>query len=187
MSLRHVNGIGDYLNLLRHDENEAGALLKDLLISVTHFFREPEAWKVLQDQAIRPVIADKSDDQSIRVWAPGCATGEEAYSIGMLLLDELFAAGKNCPINIFASDVNREAFATARLGSYPASLAAEVSQRHLRRYFLREGEHYRIRKELRDTVVFAEHNILADPPFSRLDLISCRNLMIYLDPPAQKK
>ncbi|MGD0540737.1 MAG: PAS domain S-box protein, partial [Tepidisphaeraceae bacterium] len=187
MSLRHVVRIGDYLNLLRHDENEAGALLKDLLISVTHFFREPEAWKVLQEQAVRPLIAGKSDDQAIRVWAPGCATGEEAYSIGMLLLDELSAAGKNCPINIFASDVNREAFTTARFGSYPECLAADVSPQRLRRYFVREGEHIRIRKELRDLVVFAEHNLLADPPFSHLDLISCRNLMIYLDPPAQKR
>ncbi len=187
MSLRHVIRVEDYLDLLRRDGDEVDALLKDLLICVTHFFREPEAWKVLQEQAIRTLIADKNEDQAIRIWAPGCATGEEAYSIGMILLDELSAAGKNCGINIFASDVNREAFATARLGLYSESVAAEVGPQRLRRYFVREGTQCRIRKELRDAVVFAEHNLLSDPPFSRLDLICCRNLMIYLDPSAQKK
>jgi two-component system, chemotaxis family, CheB/CheR fusion protein len=187
MSLRHIVRIEDYLNLLRRDGDEVGALLKDLLISVTHFFREPDAWKVLHEQAIRPLIAEKNDDQPIRVWAPGCATGEEAYSIGMTVLDELSVAGKNCAVNIFASDVNKEAFASARSGLYPESVAAEVGPQRLRRYFVREREHYRIRKELRDVVVFAEHNLLTDPPFSRLDLVSCRNLMIYLDASAQKK
>jgi two-component system CheB/CheR fusion protein len=187
MNLRRIIRFSDYLELLRRDESEVEDLLKDLLICVTHFFRDPEAWNVLQEQAIRPLVAAKSDNEAIRVWAPGCATGEEAYSLGMVILDELYAAGKSCTVNIFASDVNREAFSIARLGTYEQSIAADVSSQRLQRYFVQEKDHYRARSILRDTVVFAEHNLLADPPFSRLDLISCRNMMIYFDPDAQKK
>jgi two-component system, chemotaxis family, CheB/CheR fusion protein len=187
MNLRHIIRFSDYLELLRRDGNEIDALLKDLLICVTHFFREPEAWKVLQEQAVRSMVAAKSNDEAIRVWVPGCATGEEAYSLGMVILDELHAAGKRCTVNIFASDVNREAFSIARLGMYGEHIAAQVSVQRLQRYFVHEKVHYRVRNNLRDAVVFAEHNLLSDPPFSRLDLISCRNLMIYLDPDAQKK
>jgi two-component system CheB/CheR fusion protein len=187
MNLRHIVRFDVYFELLRRDGDEMDALLKDLLICVTHFFREPDAWKVLQEQAIRPLVAEKEDDEPIRVWVPGCATGEEAYSLGMLILDELSAAGKTCGVNIFASDVNREAFAIARQGVYSQGITAEIPPHRLQRYFVRERDHYRICNALRDSVVFAEHNLLADPPFSRLDLISCRNLLIYLEPAAQKK
>jgi two-component system, chemotaxis family, CheB/CheR fusion protein len=187
MSLRHIVEMEDYLKLLRQDNDEMIALQKDLLICVTHFFREPEAWKALQELVMRPFVKAKKYDKPVRVWVPGCATGEEAYSMAMLLLDELTASKKDGGVQIFASDVNHDAFATARLGLYPVSIAEDISPRRLGRYFLREGDQYRVRKELRDSVVFAEHNLLADPPCSRLDLISCRNLMIYLDPPAQQK
>jgi two-component system CheB/CheR fusion protein len=187
MNVRHITRFEDYLEILRSNDDELHALLKDLLICVTHFFRDPDAWNALQEQAIRPMIAAKNDDGPIRVWVPGCATGEEAYSLGMLILDELAAAGKSCVVNIFASDVNQEGFVIARLGLYGESVATEVSPQRLSRYFVRERGHYRVRSELRDSVIFAEHNLLADPPFSRLDLISCRNLLIYLEPTAQKK
>jgi len=187
MSLRHLTRLNDYLAILRQDGDEVQALIKDLLISVTHFFRDPDAWKVLQEQVIRPLVKQKSTEEPIRVWVAGCATGEEAYSVAMLLLDEISAARKECPVQVFASDVNRDAITIARLGVFPESISADVAPQRLRRYFVREGDHYRIRAELRDAVVFAEHNLLVDPPFSKLDLITCRNLLIYLDAEAQKK
>jgi two-component system CheB/CheR fusion protein len=187
MSLRHITRFSEYMDLLRRDSDEVQALIKDLLISVTHFFRDPEAWKYLQEHAIRPLVRQWTSDDPIRAWVAGCATGEEAYSVAMTLLDELTAVRKPCGVQVFASDVSREAIATARMGIYPESLAAEVSPARLKRYFIQQEGHYRIRGELRDAVVFAEHNLLFDPPFSKLDLITCRNLLIYLDGEAQKK
>jgi len=187
MSLRHLTKVQRYVQVLRHDPKEVRALVKDLLICVTQFFRDPEAWKVLQELVIRPLVQRKGNNETIRVWVPGCATGEEAYTLGMILLDELAAANKTCRIQMFASDVNCEAFAMARLGIYPESLVATISPQRLRRYFVPDGERYRVRPELRDALVFAEQNLLEDPPFSRLDLISCRNLLIYLEPQAQRR
>ncbi|MGA2500957.1 MAG: chemotaxis protein CheB [Tepidisphaeraceae bacterium] len=187
MSLRHITRLEDYLELLQNDSNEVQALISDSLISVTHFFRDPEAWKVLQAEAIRQLVAQKTGDEPIRAWVAGRATGEEAYSVAMVLLDELSAAGKECGVQVFASDVNRETIATARFGVYAESLAADVAPQRQRRYFVREGDHFRVRAELRDAVVFAEHNLLVNPPFPKVDLITCRNLLIYLDSDAQKK
>ncbi len=143
MSLRHIFEMEEYLKLLGNDNDEMIALQKDMLICVTHFFREPEAWKALQESVIRPFVKAKKYDKPIRVWVPGCATGEEAYSMAMLLLDELTAAKKDGGVQIFASDVNHDAFATARLGLYPVSIAEDISPRRLGRYFLREGDQYR--------------------------------------------
>jgi two-component system CheB/CheR fusion protein len=187
MSLKHVEEIPAYVELLRRDPAEVTALFKDLLINVTSFFREPKAWLFFREQVIRQVVAEKDSNDPLRVWVPACATGEEAYSIATVLIEEMQTAQKSCPLQIFASDIDADALEVGRAGIYPESIAADVRPECLRRFFMK-GEHsYRVNKELRDAVVFAQQNLVGDPPFSRLDVISCRNLLIYLEPTAQEK
>jgi chemotaxis methyl-accepting protein methylase/signal transduction histidine kinase len=187
MGLRHLANLSSYVEVLRRDDGEVNALFKDLLINVTSFFREPEAWQFLQEQVIRRVIAAKSPDLPVRIWVPACSTGEEAYSMAMLLAEESQAAQKPCVLQLFASDVDAEALESARAGVYPEGIAANISPERLERFFTK-GEHtYRVNKELRDTVVFAQQSLVSDPPFSRLDVISCRNLFIYLEAAIQEQ
>jgi two-component system, chemotaxis family, CheB/CheR fusion protein len=188
MSLYHIDDYEQYLKHLRERPDEIQALAKDLLITVTDFFRDPEAWAAVRRLAVAPLVEVKGDDEPIRAWAAGCATGEEPYSMAMLFLEELGRAGKHCPLQIFASDVERDALRLARAGRYPTSIAADVSPERLQRFFIAEdGDNYRVNKVLRDAVLFAEHNLIGDPPFSHLDLICCRNLLIYLKPGVQEK
>ncbi len=181
MQIAQTESLESYSNYLREHPEEVQALFNDLLISVTSFFRDPSAYKVLAEDVVPNLFTNQSDDHSVRVWVPGCATGEEAYSIAMLLLEEAGRREARPEIQVFASDLDAGALAAAREGRYPTAIAADVSEERLRRFFTREGEHYRIRREVRDLVVFASHSLLKDPPFSRLNLISCRNLLIYLD------
>jgi two-component system CheB/CheR fusion protein len=187
MSLNHAETLGRYVETLRTSKDEVDRLYKDLLISVTNFFREPEAWDALGKLVIEPLVAAQPANVPIRVWVPGCATGEEPYSVAMLLFEALRESDKACNIQVFASDIDRHALSFARAGIYPENIAADVSPQRLRRFFV-AGEHtYRINKEIREAVVFAEQNVISDPPFSKLDLISCRNLLIYLEPKIQGK
>ncbi|MGH8567021.1 MAG: CheR family methyltransferase, partial [Gammaproteobacteria bacterium] len=187
MGLTHMEKMGEYIEILRRDKEEVKALYKDLLISVTNFFREPESWEALARYAIAALVREHDDETPIRVWVPGCATGEEPYSLTILLCEELRRADKVSALQIFASDIDLDALAFARAGIYPENIAADVSPERLRRFFVK-GEHtYRINKDIREAVVFAEQNIVSDPPFSKLDLISCRNLLIYLEPEVQQK
>lgn len=187
MGVNHIENLGDYVEYLRKNKDEATALYKDLLISVTNFFREPEAWALLEKEVIAPLVAKHNGEGPIRVWVAGCATGEEAYSFAMLLLEQFHAVDKRPTMQIFASDIDQNALAFARAGVYPESIAEDVSPERLQRFFSK-GEHtYQIHKEIREAVVFAEQNVISDPPFSRLDLISCRNLLIYLEAEIQKK
>ncbi len=187
MGLKHIERTVDYVRLLTRDPAEAAALRDDLLISVTSFFRDPEAWRVLQEQVLRPMIARTDVHAALRVWVPGCATGEEAYSIAMLLIEEREAAAKSCPIQIFASDVDAGALEVGRAGLYPGSIVADVPAHRRRRFFIDERHGARVGKGLRESVVFARQNLLADPPFSKLDLVTCRNLLMYLEPEAQRR
>jgi two-component system CheB/CheR fusion protein len=187
MGLRHVERLPDYLQLLRSDPGELRALFKDVLIGVTRFFRDPEAWHYLEEKLLPSLLREREAGAPLRVWAAGCGTGEEAYSLGMLLIEQNQAAQWNGPVQVFASDVDKEALDVARTGIYPESIAADVPPGRLRRFFLKDGTHYRVNKELRETIVFAEQNLIADPPFSKLDLISCRNLLIYLSADVQKR
>src|SRR5437660_330942 len=188
MGLLHLDRVDDYLKRLREDPEEVAALDKDLLIGVTAFFREPEAFVVLTEQVIPDLIRHADGDQAIRVWCCGCATGEEAYSLSMVLIEQ-FAAVKRVPnFQIFASDVSEASLEVARQGSYPESIVSDVSPERLHRFFTRVGEnHYQVSKQIRDPIIFAQQNMLSDPPFSKLDLISCRNLLIYLEPEVQAK
>ncbi len=187
MGLTHTEKMGEYVEILRRDKDEVKALYKDLLISVTNFFREPETWEALARHAIAALVREHDDDTPIRVWVPGCATGEEAYSLTILLCEELRRADKTSALQIFASDLDLDALAFARAGIYPENIAADVSPERLRRFFVKGGHTYRINKDIREAVVFAAQNIVGDPPFSKLDLISCRNLLIYLEAEVQEK
>lgn len=175
------DNFADYFKFLRENVEEVQALLGDLLISVTTFFRDPKAFEALATDVVPRLFADRKIDSPIRVWVPGCATGEEAYSIAILLLEEAARHESRPELQVFASDLDVGALGVAREGRYPTTIAADVSDRRLLRFFSREGDHYRVKHELRETVLFASHSLLKDPPFSRLDLISCRNLLIYLD------
>ena len=187
MAFHHLKTMPDYLSFMRKNEDEANLLFKDLLISVTAFFRDPEAFPTLEQKVIIPLVASKHDDQTIRVWIPGCATGEEAYSIAMLLVEHLEKTNKHCSIQIFASDIDETALSYGRTGLYPENIAASVSEERLDRFFSKEDNSYRIKKSLRELVTFANQNLISDPPFSNIDLISCRNLLIYLSAEVQSK
>jgi two-component system CheB/CheR fusion protein len=187
MGLKHVEDVADYVRLLKAEPGEARLLFEDILISVTSFFRDPEVWRDLQERVIRPLVERKEAQTPLRVWVPGCATGEEVYSIAMLLIEELQAARKSVPLQIFASDVDPSALDFARVGLYPESVVADVPPERRRRFFLEEDHSARVTKELRESVIFARQNLLQDPPYSKLDLISCRNVLMYFEPSAQKK
>jgi two-component system CheB/CheR fusion protein len=188
MCLAHLDDFGQYLEYLREHTEEIDALVKDLLISVTNFFRDDEAWEELRKQVIVPIVEKSKPDEPIRIWVPGCATGEEPYSLAMLMLEELHRAKKVVPIQVFASDIDKDALGFARHGIYPSSIQADVSPERLSRYFKVNGnDQYQVSKQVRELVVFAEQNLIADPPFSKLDLICCRNLLIYLKPDVQEK
>lgn len=164
--------------------------MRDLLTSVTDFFRDPDAWDELAEQVIRPIVQEKGVDDAVRVWVPGCATGEEPYSVAMLLMEELRRQEKQCPLQIFASDNDNAALDYARTGRYPRAIEADVSPQRLKQFFVQQKDdhnHYRLSKALREAVVFAEQNLIGDPPFSKVDLICCRNLLIYLKPEMQDK
>jgi two-component system CheB/CheR fusion protein len=182
-----VEDIPSYLTLLREHPAELQSLLRDLLISVTNFFRDPEGFKVLQRLVVPRLFEGKKSGEQVRVWVVGCATGEEAYSLAILLSEHLAHLDDPPQVQVFASDIDNEALAEARAHVYPETIAADVSPERLRHFFIKEGNHYRVKKELREMVLFAYHNILRDPPFSRIDLITCRNLLIYLNRETQDR
>ncbi len=186
MGLIASESTDDYLRMLRDNPAEISALTRDLMISVTGFFRDPDAWTALNELVIRPLVAEREDRSPIRFWVPACSTGEEAYSLGMLVLDAAEAAGKQFDLKIFATDSQECNLNTARSGIYPAAASKAIPDRRLHRYFDWLDGTIEIRKELREQVVFSPHNVLRDPPFSRIDLVTCRNLLIYLQPEAQK-
>lgn len=176
-----------YLESLRGDKVECGLLADDLLINVTSFFRDPQAFKYLEDVALPELIAAHEGTQGLRIWCAGCSSGEETYSLAMLLSEAVAKSGRKIGVQLFASDVDADAITLARAGQYPPSIAVEVSQARLDAHFSHNEDGYRVSSELRAMVVFSVQDILRDPPFSRLDMISCRNVLIYLGPEAQTK
>ncbi len=185
LSVHHLAQPRDYLDYVEKHPAELDRLLQELLISVTSFFRDPDAWDALAN-IVPGLLADKPSDRSMRVWVPGCATGEEAYSIAIVLDEQSRLAGKPIDLQIFATDLDERAVDRARRGVFPCSIAADISAERLRRYFHRNGDAYQLQKKIRDSIVFAVQDVLSDPPFTRLDLIVCRNLLIYLRPEAQQ-
>ncbi|MFZ2307188.1 MAG: chemotaxis protein CheB [Rhodoferax sp.] len=189
MAVHQVDSLDAYVQYLQQTPPEVEALFRDLLIGVTNFFRDPEAFAALETQVIPLLFDGKPAGGVVRAWSAGCSTGEEAYSIAILLQERLEALKQNYRIQVFATDIDSRAIAVARAGVYPASIADSVSPQRLARFFTAEdgGNAYRVHKSIRDMLVFSEQDLIKDPPFSKLDLISCRNLLIYLGADAQRK
>ncbi len=193
MAVHQIKQIDEYVKYLQQTPAEVEALFRDLLIGVTNFFRDPEAFKTLELEVIPKLFAGKNFNGVIRVWSPGCSTGEEAYSLAILLAEWQETKKQSFKVQVFATDIDCQAIAKARAGIYPASIAADISPERLARFFeaesSREGNPsaYRINKNIRDMLIFSEQNVIKDPPFSNLDLISCRNLLIYMGEELQKK
>jgi two-component system, chemotaxis family, CheB/CheR fusion protein len=186
MQVNRVDALQDYYDIVRERADEVQALLGDLLISVTSFFRDQHAFAALAN-LLPAIFASKGAGQSIRAWVAGCATGEEAYSMAILLLEQAARQELRPQIQVFGTDLDVRALTAAREGRYPAAIEVDVSEVRLRRFFSREGDQYRVRQELRDVIIFALHDLLKDPPFSHIDLVSCRNVLIYLDRELQEQ
>ncbi len=187
MGLVQMKTLRQYAERLRNDPVELQALIGDLLINVTAFFRDPEAWEALEEKVIAPVVQSRAEGQSVRVWVPACSSGEESYGLAMLLLERSEDTQKHLDIKVFATDAAPDALARARAGLFPETITDTIPPERLNRFFDKEGELYRAKPALRESVIFAPQNLLADPPFSRLDIVSCRNLLIYLEPDFQEK
>jgi two-component system CheB/CheR fusion protein len=187
MALHRLDTLEEYLSRLEHDPAEVQALYQDILIKVTAFFRDHEVFTALQTTVFSQLLQGRPRDTPIRIWVPGCATGEEVYSLAICFLEFLEARGQQWPLQLFGTDVNEEAVARARAGLYIENIAADVSPERLRRFFAPEGKSYRISKALRELCVFARQDIIQDPPFSNLDLVSCRNVLIYMEPELQTR
>jgi len=187
MHLLQVEQLSDYVRLLEANPSEIEALWKDWLIGVSHFFRDPDAFELLLESELPRLVNAKPDGATLRVWVPGCATGEEAYSIAILLVEAVARLHRSIDIQVFGTDLDARSIDVARMGRYPEGIATDVSEERLTRFFLREERGYRVKKEIRDLIVFAVQDVLRDPPFTRTDLISCRNLLIYLNSLAQRR
>ncbi len=189
MGIHQITKMDAYVRYLQQNSQELSLLFKELLIGVTNFFRDPAAWEQLRDEVIPMLLSNHVPTRALRAWVPGCSTGEEAYSLAIAFKEavEKFNPTANFVLQIFATDLDRDAIDKARLGFFPENIAADVSPERLRRFFIKERHGYRIGKEIREMMIFAPQNLLMDPPFTKLDLLSCRNLLIYLTAEVQKK
>ena len=189
MAVQQIETMDGYVKFLQQSPAEVEALFHDTLISVTNFFRDPEAFQALEEQVTPKLFAGKPAGAPVRVWSPGCCTGEEAYSIAILLVERMEALKQSYAVQVFATDIDSEAIAAARAGLYPASIAADISPERLERFFTSapDGSAYRIHRGIREMVIFSEQDVIKHPPFSKLDLISCRNLLIYMDRELQEE
>lgn len=187
LALQKIDDLSHYLKVLRQDPLEVDRLFQDILIGVTNFFRDSEAFAALENKVLPKMLENFPEDQTFRVWVPACSSGEEAYSIAIVLKECIEALGREIPFQIFGTDADPRAIEKARVGVYPTSIAADISPQRLQRYFMNEKKSYRVKKELREKIIFSVQNILQDPPFSKLDLLCCRNLLIYLETEAQHK
>ncbi len=187
MHVLKQSSVPSYVDVVAASRDEAGKLFRDLLISVTCFFRDPEAFRTLENTVVPKLLAGRQAQDTVRVWVAGCATGEEAYTLAIVLHDAIARSGTDVGLQIFATDLDERALQVARSGSYPVSIAEDVPAEQLKKYFIKRGMRYVVSKAIRDCVIFSSHNLISDPPFTKLDLISCRNLLIYLGAHLQKK
>ena len=187
LAVHQIEDLEHYAKLLQDSAEEVSILAREMLITVTNFFRDPEAWKSLQERMIRPMVEQKPPDAPLRIWVAGCATGEEAYTVAILFQEEIGKSERHRALQIFATDLDEESVNIARRGFYPKSIAADVSSARLSRFFTEEGNSYKIKNNIRESIVFARHNLVKDAPFSKLDLLCCRNVLIYMDNSLQKK
>ena len=187
MNINNIEFLYDYYTLLRSNPNERNNLMQDFLIGVTCFFRDVEAFNILRNSIVPQICKNKSNTDSVRIWVPGCSTGEEVYSIAMLFDEYIRLHKLNFDFKIFATDIDSKALDVASIGSYHVNIANEVYKHFLESYFIKSGEKVQVNKRLREKIVFSNHNLLKDPPFIRMDFISCRNLLIYLENKSQQK
>ena len=187
MNVHQIVNMRQYLRFVQANPSELDALFQELLIGVTSFFRDPQAFEVIGAKRLPSLVKGKPEGAALRLWVAGCSTGEEAYSLAILLREYLTQQKRRLTVQIFASDLDGRAIETARAGLYPVGIAGDLTPERLQRFFTKENSHYRVKKEIRDLVVFAKHNILTDAPFTKLDFLSCRNLLIYLGTKAQHK
>ncbi len=192
IGLHHMDNITTYVRFLRENPQEVETLFRELLIGVTNFFRDPAAWEVLKSEALPALLAKRAPGQTLRAWVAGCSTGEEAYSLAMLFKEVVDSIkpnkiAKKYSLQIFATDLDQRAIEKARAGIYPENIALDVSPERLSRFFIKTERGYEVTKAIREMVIFAPQNIIMDPPFTKLDILSCRNLLIYLTPELQKK
>jgi two-component system CheB/CheR fusion protein len=187
MTIHCIEDVNIYARFLKEHPDETLILFKELLINVTNFFRDFEAFAVLKKDILPEMFAQKPENYVFRIWIPGCATGEEAYSIAIAFREYMDDSGQEFKVQIYATDMDDDAIKTARFGIYPANIAIDVSQERLRRFFAKEDIGYRVRKDIREMVVFASQNVIKDPPFTRLDMLSCRNVLIYLEAELQNR
>lgn len=186
MQVHQIENIYDYLLFIEKDNQEVTTLFRDLLIGVTSFFRDKDAFNILSKNILPELLDKKPDNYTVRVWIPGCSTGEEAYSIAIILQEYMRVSSKNINIQIFATDVDEYAIATARQGRYPTTIIDDLGEEYCQRYLTKNDGYYYVKKFLREMVVFATQNLIQDPPFSKIDIICCRNLLIYFSPELQK-
>jgi len=187
LAVHQIENLNEYVGYLRSNSEEVEILSKELLITVTAFFRDHEAFEALAAKAIRPLIQDRPPSAPIRVWVPGCATGEEAYSVAMLIYEQMHKSDKIHDVQVFGTDLDEDAVERARCGRYPKGIAGDVSKKRLQQFFSEEDSSFRIKSYVREMLVFARHNLIKEPPFSKLDLICCRNVLIYMDTTLQQK
>ncbi len=189
MGIHQISKIATYVRYVQENPQELGFLFKELLIGVTNFFRDPDIWNVLRDEALAALIASRPPGQMLRAWVPGCSTGEEAYSLAIVFKEALERVKPKKPVTfqIFATDLDRDAIEKARLGAYPGNIEADVSPERLARFFVRDEQTFRVVKEIREMIIFAPQNLIMDPPFTKLDVLCCRNLLIYLNLELQQK
>ncbi|MFW6324350.1 MAG: chemotaxis protein CheB [Desulfovibrionales bacterium] len=187
MAVNGIDSLSEYSQYLRLNSDEVDALFRDLIINVTSFFRDKGAFETLKEKAVAPLVDSLDEDDLIRVWVPGCATGEEAYTIGMLFIEAMDERNKRLKVKIFGSDINPDSIAAARDARFPVNIAKDVDPGRLKRFFVKVNGKYRVENRLREMMIFALHDITRDPPFSKVDLVSCRNLLIYMESDLQKK
>ena len=187
MAMRKIGSLGKYAQFLKQSPAEAQTLTEDIFIHVTGFFRDPECFQALRKHVSPKLRSKRPMEDPIRIWVPGCSTGEEVYSIAMMLLEDLGPAAAHSKIQMFGTDISETAVERARAGIYPEAAVRGVSAPRLKRFLVKTDQGYQINKSVRELCVFARHDLAKDPPFSRLDLISCRNVLIYIGPALQKK
>jgi two-component system CheB/CheR fusion protein len=187
MHVHQIDNIMDYVRYLQTSNREISTLFMELLIGVTNFFRDPKAFEILKSIYLPELLQNKPDDSVIRVWVPGCSSGEEAYSVAIILQECMADLGRHLNVQIFGTDLDETSIAVARAGRFPQSISADVNPERLQRFFHKEESHYQIKKSIREMVIFAPQNITKDPPFTNLDLLCCRNLLIYFSAKLQKQ
>ena len=187
MNVNQIDNVSNYVRYLQEIPEEIDALFKDILIGVTSFFRDKESFEVLRKNILPELFKNKSNDYSVRIWVSGCSTGEEAYSIAIILREYMEETQKQFDVQIFGTDIDSDAIDSARNAVFPSSISADVSPERLRKFFVKDVDRYRIRKDIREMLIFAQQDVIKDPPFTKLDLLSCRNLLIYMDSELQKK